>query len=83
MSTHFFRRSDVDRARVGLFLSDAGLGQVVNDCLGLHFEVAGQFVDADLIDVRHSSVDYSFGSSPVCSAPVVSAEDDSDSAGAA
>jgi len=83
MGTHFFRCSDVDRARVGLFLSNAGLGQVVNNCLGLHFEIAGQFVDADLIDVRHSSVDYSFGSSPVCSARAGSSEEDSDSAGAA
>jgi hypothetical protein len=80
MRANFFRRREVDRARVGLLLSDAGLGQVVDDRLGLYFEIAGQFIDADLIDVRHSSVDFSFGSSPTCSASAGPSEDDSDSA---
>jgi hypothetical protein len=75
MRAHFLRGGEVDRARVSLFLVDASLGQIVDDRLGLHFEIAGEFVDADLIGVRHSSVDYSLGSSPVCSAPAW--EDDS------
>lgn len=80
MFADFFRGGEFNRTGVSLLFGDANFGEIVDDGLRLDFEVAGQFVDADLIDVRHSSVDYSFGSSPVCSAPVDSSEDGCDSA---
>jgi hypothetical protein len=42
---------DVDRARVRLFLSDADLGQVIDQHLGLDLELPREFVDPDLIRV--------------------------------
>ncbi len=45
---------ELNRARVSLLLGDPGLGQIVNDGLGLDLEFAGQFVDANLIGFAHS-----------------------------
>ncbi len=56
---YFFRGGQFDRTRVSFFPGDAGLWQIVDNRLGLHFEVAGQFVDTNLICVRHSPVDFS------------------------
>ena len=53
MLADFFRGGNIDGTRVRLLLSDAGLGQIVNDGLGLDLEVASQFVDADLICFCH------------------------------
>jgi hypothetical protein len=60
MSPDFFRGGNIDRTRVGFLLGDPGLGQVVNDRLGLYLQVAGEFVDANLICFCHSPLDFSF-----------------------
>jgi hypothetical protein len=44
---------DVDRTRMRFFLGNAGLRQIINNCLGLDLEFARQFVDADLIRFCH------------------------------
>lgn len=33
---------------------DAETRKKVNDCLGLDLELAGQFVDSDLVDISHA-----------------------------
>jgi hypothetical protein len=43
----------IDGARVGLFLGDADLGQIVDEDLGLDFELSRQFVNSNLICVCH------------------------------
>jgi hypothetical protein len=48
---HQLRIFDVERARVGLLLLDADLGQVVDQHLGLDLKLSRQLVDTDLIDV--------------------------------
>ena len=37
------------------FLGYAKTGQKVNDCLGLYFELASEFIDADLGCVTHTA----------------------------
>jgi hypothetical protein len=44
----------VDRARVRFLLGDADFRKIVDQHLGLDFELSGQFVDSYLIWVRHS-----------------------------
>ncbi len=44
----FYRGGFIDRTRMGFLLGDASLGQIVQNRFGLHFEFAGQFVDANL-----------------------------------
>jgi len=53
MLAHQFSVLDVDRARVRLFLCDADLGQIINQHLGLDFQLAGQFINSDLICFSH------------------------------
>jgi hypothetical protein len=62
MSADLFGRGDFYGARVGLLLRDAGLGQIVDNRLGLYFQVARELVDANLICFCHSPVDFSFRS---------------------
>ena len=45
---------DVNRTRMRFLFVDADLGKIVDQHLGLDFELAGQFVDSDLICVWHS-----------------------------
>jgi hypothetical protein len=54
MGANFFGGGYVDRARVGLLLGDTSFGQVVDDRLGLYFQVTRELVDANLIWFRHS-----------------------------
>jgi hypothetical protein len=81
MRAHLFCRGEVDRTRVGFLFSDSGLGQIIEDRFGLYLEIAGQFVDTNLIAIGHSSVGFSFGSSD--SSPVFLEVADSSSAEAA
>jgi hypothetical protein len=53
MRTNFLGGRDVNGTGMRLFFRDAGLRQIVNDRLGLHFQVARQLVDPDLVNVRH------------------------------
>jgi len=46
-----FRMLDVDRARVRLLLSDADLGQVVDQNFRFDLEFPREFVNSDLIGV--------------------------------
>jgi hypothetical protein len=46
-----FRVLDIDRARVRLLLSDADLGQVVDQHLRFDLKFPREFVDPDLISV--------------------------------
>jgi hypothetical protein len=62
MGAYFFGGPYVDRARVGLLFSDASLGQVIDDRLGLYFQVTREFIDANLVWICHSPVDFSFRS---------------------
>lgn len=43
-----------------LLLGDAILGQKVDDGLGLDLELAGEFVDSDLIRVTHAALRFRF-----------------------
>jgi hypothetical protein len=54
MGAYFFSGGYVDRARVGLLLGDASLGQIVDDRFGLDFQVTRELVDANLVWFRHS-----------------------------
>jgi hypothetical protein len=45
-----------DRTRVGLFFRDAKLGQHFENDARFDFQLAGQFVDADLTHVRHAAL---------------------------
>ena len=78
MGANFFGGSKIDRTRVGLLLGDAGLGQIVENGLGLYFQVARQFVNADLVGVGHSPVDFSFSSALFSSVALGSSEEASD-----
>lgn len=49
---------DVERARVRLFLRDADFGQEVDQDFGLDLKLSRQFVDSDLVDVRHALLVY-------------------------
>jgi hypothetical protein len=53
MLAHLFRCGKINRARMRFFLSDAGIGQIVDDDFCLHLELACQLVDSDLIRVGH------------------------------
>jgi hypothetical protein len=50
---HSFSGVNINGTGVRLFFFDAGFRQIIYDCLGLDLEVAGQFVDANLICVWH------------------------------
>jgi hypothetical protein len=50
---NFFGSGQINRTGVRLFLGDAGLGQILDQDLGLDLELASQFVDANLIRVSH------------------------------
>jgi hypothetical protein len=50
---HFYRGFYFDRTGVRFFLGNAGLGQIIDDGLGLDLELASQFVDSDLIRIGH------------------------------
>jgi hypothetical protein len=49
----YYRGGFIDRTRMGFLLGDASLGQIVQNRFGLHFEFAGQFVDANLRLISH------------------------------
>jgi hypothetical protein len=49
----YYRGGFIDRTRMGLLLGDASLGQIIQNRFGLHFEFAGQFVDANLRLISH------------------------------
>jgi hypothetical protein len=51
MSANELSFVEIERTRVGLFLSDSNFGQKVDQDLGLDLEFAGQLVNADLIGV--------------------------------
>ncbi len=53
MLPHQFGLVEIERARVRLLFSDADFRQIVDQYLGLDLELSRQFVDANLIDVRH------------------------------
>ena len=53
MLANFFGGSKIDASSSGSSFRDARFRQIVEDRLGLDLEFAGQFVDADLIGVRH------------------------------
>jgi hypothetical protein len=53
MLAHQYGVLDVDRARVRLFFGDADLGKIIDQHLGLDFQLSGQFIDSDLICVWH------------------------------
>ena len=53
MIAHSYRGLYFNRARMGLFLGNAGLGQIVNDGLCLDLELASQFVNSDLVRICH------------------------------
>ncbi len=53
MFFYFFGGGDFNRAGVSLFFGDANFREIVEDRLSLDLEVAGQFVDANLIGVGH------------------------------
>jgi hypothetical protein len=53
MLAHLYRGFYLDRAGMRFFLGNAGLGQIVDDGLGLDLEFARQFVDSDLIRIGH------------------------------
>lgn len=53
MLAHFYSGFYIDRAGMRFFLGNAGLGQIINDGLGLDLELARQFVDSDLIRIGH------------------------------
>ncbi len=53
MFPDFFRRRKIDRTGVRFLFRDADLGQVINHRLGFHFQLAGQFVNANLSFVCH------------------------------
>ena len=53
MFFYFFGGGDFNGAGVSLLFSNANLGQIIENGLGLNFKVAGQFVDANLIGVGH------------------------------
>jgi len=48
---HSFRGVNINGTGVRLFFGDARFRQIIEDGLGLDLEVAGQFVDANLIGV--------------------------------
>jgi hypothetical protein len=51
---HFLGDVHRNRTRVRLLFRDAEPGQKVNDRFGLDLQLAGQFVDSDLIRVAHA-----------------------------
>lgn len=53
MLAHQFGVGEIERARVRLLLGDAYLRQVVDQDLGLDLQLAGQFIDANLICIGH------------------------------
>ena len=53
MLAHFYSGFHFDRTGMRFFLGNAGLGQIINDGLGLDLEFASQFVDSDLIRIGH------------------------------
>jgi len=58
---NLFRGFDVNRTGVRLLFGDAYLRQVIEDYPGLDLEFAGQFVNADLVRIRHCVAFYSCG----------------------
>ena len=53
MLAHFLGQRHINRAGMGFFLRDAGFRQIVDDRLGLDFQLSGQLVDANLVLVCH------------------------------
>jgi hypothetical protein len=53
MFTDFFRGSEIDGAGVRFLFGNASLRQIVDDRFGFDLKVTGQFVDSDLVRVRH------------------------------
>jgi hypothetical protein len=53
MLAHLFGSGNVNRAGVRFLFRYAGLRQIVDDCFCLDLQLAGQFVDSDLIRVCH------------------------------
>ncbi len=53
MLAHSFGRIDINRARMRLLFSDAGIGQIIDDSFCLDLEFACQLVDSDLIQICH------------------------------
>jgi hypothetical protein len=53
MLAHLDRGLYFDRTGMRFFLGNAGLGQIVDDGLGLYLQLASQFVDSDLIRIGH------------------------------
>jgi hypothetical protein len=51
MLPHEFGMAQVDRARMRLLLGNTNFREVIDQDLGLDFELPGQLVDADLIRI--------------------------------
>jgi hypothetical protein len=51
---HFLRNVHRNRTRVRFLFRDAEAGQKINNRLGLDLQLAGQFVDSDLVCVAHA-----------------------------
>jgi hypothetical protein len=61
MLAHQFRVFQVNRARVRLFLGDAGLREIVNQDLRLDLQFPRQLINPDLIRICHSPLFSSAG----------------------
>ena len=51
MLAHEFGVGEIERARVGLLFCDADLREVVDQDLGLDFQLPGQLVNSNLVGV--------------------------------
>jgi len=54
MLAHKFGVFEIERARMRFLLGYADLGQILDQELGLDLEFSRQFIDSDLIRVRHA-----------------------------
>jgi hypothetical protein len=53
MLAHLLGHWQIDGAGVRFLFLDSHLRQIIYDRFGLYFKIAGQFVDPNLINVRH------------------------------